>query len=80
MASYICCECGKPAKFETLGYILSYCKDCLQMATGHQAAVCIDFIPRYVITTWRDGQKQEEVISFEEEWVRYVKENGYDTI
>lgn len=28
MAEYVCCNCGKPAIYETTDYILSFCEDC----------------------------------------------------
>ena len=78
MASYICCECGKPAVFETTGYIASYCDDCFKDYVRHAKGEWIRFEPQYVQTTCKNGQKQDEIISFENEWNRYVKVNDYE--
>ena len=78
MASYICCKCGKPAVFETTGYIASYCDDCFKDYVRHAKGEWIRFEPQYVQTTCKNGQKQDEIISFENEWNRYVKVNDYE--
>ena len=78
MASYICCECGKPAVFETTGYIASYCDDCFKDYARHDKGEWVKFEPQYVQTTCKNGQKQDEIISFENEWNRYVKVNDYE--
>ena len=80
MASYICCECGKPAVFETTGYIASYCDDCFKDYARHDKGEWVKFEPQYVKTTWKNGYKQGEIISYEEEWNRYVKENDCETV
>ena len=58
MASYICCECGKPAVFETTGYIVSYCDDCINQYNRN-------YNYHYLKT---DGG-----ILFADEWNRYVR-------
>lgn len=78
MARYICVNCGRPAVFETTEYIASYCDSCFKDYVRHDKGKWIKFEPQYVKITWRDGRNQEEIISFEEEWDRYLKENGYE--
>lgn len=80
MAQYVCVNCGKPATFETTGYIASYCDDCFKDYARHDKGEWIKFEPQYVKTTWKNGYKQGEIISYEEEWNRYVKENDCETV
>lgn len=37
MSRYVCTRCGKPAVYETLGYIASYCEDCWKDVARHKA-------------------------------------------
>lgn len=63
MARYVCVNCGKPAVFETTGYVASYCDSCINQHNRN-------YNYHYLKTNGR--------ISFGEEWDRYVKENGYE--
>lgn len=63
MARYVCVNCGKPAVFETTGYIASYCDDCINQYNRN-------YNYHYLKT---NGE-----ILFEDEWNRYVKENNYE--
>ena len=73
MAGYVCTVCGKPATFETEGYIASYCDDCWKDLTRHSEGVWIKFESSYLIRGWHDGEEYQRLISFEDEWNRYLK-------
>ena len=75
MAYYICCECGKPAIYETQGYWLSYCEDCWINLVSNQQIELIEFKPEFKICGFAKGECYEKIISFEDEWNRYLKEN-----
>lgn len=49
IASYICTICGKPATFETEGYIASYCDDCWKDSARHCKGDWIRFESSYII-------------------------------
>lgn len=80
MAGYICTNCGKPAVYETQGYIASFCEDCYNGLKHQPKAEKIEFKPYYKIRRFQKGESTEMTISFEKEWNRYIKENGYDTV
>ena len=80
MARYICTNCGKPAVYETQGYIASFCEDCYNGLKHQPKAEKIEFKPHYKTRRFQKGESAEMIISFEEEWNRYIKENGYDTV
>ena len=63
MARYVCVNCGKPATFETTGYIASYCDDCINQYNRN-------YNYHYLKT---NGE-----ILFADEWNRYAKENDYE--
>ena len=69
MACYICAQCGKPAIYEASDYILSFCDDCWKDYARYDKGKKIEFKSFY-----------EKTISFKDEWNRYIKENGYDTV
>ena len=72
MARYICTICGRPAMYETSDYIASYCRDCWKDFVRHDPGDFIDFKPEYKVTYCRNGKTYEEIISFEDEWNRYI--------
>ena len=78
MASYVCTRCGKPATCETQGYFASFCDDCWKDIARHKHIEWIEFKPYYKVTGFANGARYEKTISFEDEWNRYVKENGYE--
>ena len=78
MAYYICTKCGKPAAYETQGYFASYCEDCWKGFTRHERVERIEFSPEFVVKTWTKEGTYEKTMSFEDEWNRYVRENGYN--
>lgn len=73
MAGYVCCVCGKPATYETHGYIASYCDDCWKDYVRHDKGEWLKFKPEYTVRGWKDGESYVKTISFEDEWNRYLK-------
>ena len=73
MAGYVCCVCGKPATYETHGYIASYCDDCWKDCARHDKGEWIKFKPEYTVRRFSQEGTVTETISFEDEWNRYVK-------
>lgn len=73
MAGYVCTVCGKPATFETRGYIASYCDDCWKDYVRHDKGEWIKFRPEYTVRRFSQEGTVTETISFEDEWNRYVK-------
>lgn len=74
MARYVCTNCGKPAYYETQGYIASFCEDCWKDIATHEASEVIKFKPSFKILSYKDGEHIEKEISFEDEWNRYLKD------
>lgn len=73
MAQYVCVNCGRPAEYETSGYIASYCLDCFKDFVRHEKGDWLKFNPTYTVKQWSNGQWEEHTISFEEEWNRYTE-------
>ena len=73
MAGYICTVCGKPATFETYGYIESYCDECKNKYAQNRRGKQIKFQPEYKVVGFRNGANYEKTVSFEDEWNRYIK-------
>lgn len=76
MARYICTRCGKPATYETQGYFESFCEDCWKDCARHERVKRLDFTPYFRRTIYQNGNKREEIVSFENEWKRYLKALG----
>lgn len=77
MACYVCSRCGKPATFETDGYVASYCDDCWQDFAKQWKGRWLNFKPYYTVCGFsKDGSWREKTISFEDEWNRYLKSIG----
>ena len=74
MSRYVCTRCGKPAEYETQGYIASYCMDCWKDFVRHEKVEVIKFKPYFKRIVCDKNGKREEIISFEDEWNRYLKE------
>jgi hypothetical protein len=72
MAKYVCTVCGKPAVYETSGYIASYCDYCWRDLARHENGDWLHFKPQYKISGWKNGEAYEKTISFEDEWNRYL--------
>lgn len=79
MAMYVCTVCGKPATYETHGYVASYCDDCFKDYVRYERGEWLKFSPTYTVRQWSDGAWQERTISFEDEWNRYLKLINKDT-
>lgn len=73
MASYICTLCGKPAAYESKGYIASFCENCWQKINEYECGEPIEFRTNYTITRFKNGEEYTKTVSFEEEWNRYLK-------
>ena len=73
MAYYVCTKCGKPATYETQGYFASYCDDCFKDLVRHQDVEPIEFRSYFKISGRKNGENYEKIISFEDEWNRYLK-------
>ena len=73
MAYYVCTYCGKPATFETSGYLASFCDDCWKDHVRHDKGEWIKFEPSFTVTHFNDGEHTKETISFKDEWERYLK-------
>ena len=80
MAGYVCTRCGKPATCETQGYFASFCDDCWKDVARYEHIEQIEFKPYYKVTGFANSERYEKTISFEDEWNRYLKENGYDMV
>ena len=76
MSEYICTKCGAPATCFTDGYWASYCDECKEVVASRAKVEKIEFKPHVTIRSF--GDNEEHTIYFEEEWNRYLKENGYD--
>jgi DNA-directed RNA polymerase subunit RPC12/RpoP len=73
MAGYVCTICGKPATFETNSYIASFCGDCQKEFVLHDSGEQIKFKPTFKVTRYSNGVESEKIVSFEEEWNRYLQ-------
>lgn len=80
MSYYVCTQCGKPATCMTTGYLASFCDDCWKDFVRHEKIEWIKFKPYFKISGYKKGEHYEKIISFEDEWNRYLKENGYDAV
>lgn len=79
LSRFVCVECGKPAKYETsIGYIASYCEDCWKDVARHFGVNELQFINTYDVVGFKDGKSYSRTVDVEEEWNRYLKENGYE--
>jgi hypothetical protein len=72
MAKYVCTVCGKPAVYETRGYIASYCDYCWRDLALREKGDWLHFKSQYKISGWKNGEAYEKTISFEDEWNRYI--------
>lgn len=79
ISRYVCTNCGKPAEFETTGYLASYCDDCRFDKVRHNACNVLEFSGTFELIRFARGQHRCITIDVSDEWNRYIKENGYDT-
>ena len=80
LSRFVCTKCGAPATYETIGYISSFCENCWKDFKRHQNMNKIEFIPTYQVIGFKDGKNYNHTVNVEDEWNRYLKENGYDTV
>lgn len=75
MSYYICVICGEPADVTTTNSgQLSFCKDCLNRAFEKRPQTMpITFAMDCEVLTYVDGKNKREVVSFADEWCRYLK-------
>lgn len=85
LASFVCTRCGKPAAYQTQGYIASYCQDCWNYfqeywknSPGHDKFDCVEFTPTIQVSRYDGGVRKKEVISLKKEWDKYLKGVRYD--
>jgi hypothetical protein len=78
LARFICTECGKPAMCETTGYLASYCEGCWKDLVRHRVVNRLEFISKYEVVGFKDGKSYSRTVDVEDEWNRYLKENGYE--
>lgn len=78
ISRYICTECGKPATYETRGYLASYCEDCWKDITRHEKCNQLEFISTYEVVGIKNGKRYCRPVNVEDEWNKYLKENGYE--
>ena len=80
ISRYVCTKCGAPAEFETKNYIASYCVECWKDYVRHEDVDDIEFINTYEVVGFKNGKSYSRTVNVEDEWNRYLKENGYDAL
>ena len=78
LSRFVCTKCGKPATYEATGYLESFCEDCWKDIKRHQNVNRLEFIPTYEVVGFKNGKSYSRTVNVEDEWNRYVKENGYE--
>jgi hypothetical protein len=78
LSRFVCTECGNPATYETRGYIASYCEDCWKDIVRHEKVDKLEFISTYEVVGFKNGKSYSRIVDVEDEWNRYLKENGYE--
>ena len=73
LSRFICTECGRPAAYETTGYLASFCMDCWKDHVRHEKVNQLEFIPTYEVVGFKDGKSYSRTVDVEDEWNRYVK-------
>lgn len=73
MSRYVCTRCGKPAVYETQGWFESYCEDCWKDVARHERVEKLEPKLSYKISGRKNGEDYERIVSYEEEWERYLK-------
>jgi hypothetical protein len=72
MSQFVCAECGKPAQWETHGYVLSFCDRCYKELNIQSTVEYITFVPYYKVIKFKNGIKSYHTYSFKREWKRYL--------
>lgn len=78
LSRFICVKCGKPACYEATGYLESVCEDCWKDFKRHQNVNKLEFITTYEVAGYEKGRSYTRIVNVEDEWNRYIKDNGYD--
>ena len=78
LSRYVCTECGKPAIYETKGYLASYCEDCWKDFARYEGINILKFMSTYKVVGFKNGKGYSRTVDVEDEWNRYLKENGYE--
>ena len=73
MAKYVCTVCGKPANWETNGYIASFCEQCWKDLTRHFKSDPITLKTYFRLIQYRHGKKSYKKVSFLRQWKTYNK-------
>lgn len=77
LSRFICTKCGKPAMYETTGYLASFCEDCWKDFNRQQVVNKLEFISSYEVVGFKNGSSYKRIVNVEDEWNRYLKESGY---
>lgn len=72
LSSFICQGCGKPADYETEGWITSLCKSCWEQR-GLKQKHDLELKLVFTVTTYTPEGKYEKVYDCTDEWTRYVE-------
>lgn len=73
LSNFVCQKCGKPAQYETEGWITSYCTDC---CPDKKSASALEFSPTFTLYRYSKDGVEEQVIDCSSEWDRYL-ESGH---
>jgi hypothetical protein len=73
LSRYVCTKCGKRARYETQGYIASYCKRCRESLPIIEKAKKVKIKSRFTeIITKPSGREYKVVVPIKKEWKRYL--------
>ena len=73
LSRYVCTKCGRRARYETQGYIASYCKPCRESLPVVEKAKKVKFKPSFTeIITTSSGREYEVIVPIKKEWKRYL--------
>lgn len=73
MARLVCTRCGRPATYETRGYIESFCDDCWKDCARHEKGEWIKPEFEFTVIGYKNGKETKRKVSFKEEWERYLE-------
>ena len=73
LSRYVCTKCGRRARYETQGYIASYCKPCRESLPVVEKAKKVKIKPSFTeIITTSSGREYEVIVPIKKEWKRYL--------
>lgn len=70
LSTFICQDCGKPAQYETGGWITSYCADC---CPDKKWVSALEFKPTFTICRHTQDEVDEQIVDCSNEWNRYLE-------